>query len=108
MERARQFITAMPATKTDRNGAWGCCSPSIPRGIMAGAVSAALATCVLSFAPAVFAQRVSDSLGELLAGKAAFGDWRTDAPLVRRTLTPLPPPSPTPSTPTPPPPLPSP
>jgi hypothetical protein len=31
----------MPATKTDRNGAWGCCSPSIPRGIMAGAVSAA-------------------------------------------------------------------
>jgi glucose/arabinose dehydrogenase len=92
MKTARQFITAMPATKTDRNGAWGCCSPSIPRGIMAGAVSAALATCVLSFAPAVFAQRASDSLGELLAGEAAFGDWRTDAPLVRRKITDLPPP----------------
>src|SRR6266567_45936 len=61
-----------------------------PAGIMAAAVTAALATCVLFFAPAVFAQ--SDSLGELLVGKAAFGDWRTDAPLVRRKITELPPP----------------
>src|SRR6266545_1504210 len=92
METARQFIAAMPVTKTDRNGALGCRWPNSPRGIMAWAVTAALATCVLSFAPAVFAQRASDSLGELLAGKAAFGDWRTDAPLVRRKITDLPPP----------------
>ncbi len=51
-----------------------------------------MATCVLSFAPAVFAQRASDSLGELLTGNAAYGDWRTDAPLVRRKITDLPPP----------------
>src|SRR5258707_5999365 len=69
-----------PVTKTARNGALGRRWPSIPRGIMPAAVTAVLATCVLSFAPAVFAQRASDSLGELLTGKAAFGDWRTDAP----------------------------
>ena len=63
-----------------------------PAGIMAAAGTAALATCVLFFAPAVFAQPASDSLGELLVGKAAFGDWRTDAPLVRRKITDLPPP----------------
>jgi hypothetical protein len=63
-----------------------------PAGIMAAAVTAALATCVLFFAPAAFAQPASDSLGELLVGKAAFGDWRTDAPLVRRKITDLPPP----------------
>src|SRR5215468_5405835 len=51
-----------------------------------------LATCVLFFAPAVFAQPAADSLGEPLVGKAAFGDWRTDAPLVRRKITDLPPP----------------
>jgi len=55
-------------------------------------VTAAVATCVLFFAPTVFAQPASDSLGELLVGKAAFGDWRTDAPLVRRKITELPPP----------------
>ena len=55
-------------------------------------VTAAVATCVLFFAPTVFAQPASDSLGELLVGKAAFGDWRTDAPLVRRKITDLPPP----------------
>ena len=55
-------------------------------------VTAALATCVLFFAPTVFAQPASESLGELLVGKAAFGDWRTDAPLVRRKITDLPPP----------------
>jgi hypothetical protein len=60
-----------------------------PAGIMAAAVTAALATCVLFFAPAAFAQPASDSLGELLVGKAAFGDWRTDAPLVRRKITDL-------------------
>jgi glucose/arabinose dehydrogenase len=50
------------------------------------------AACSLFFAPTVFAQPVSDSLGELLVGKAAFGDWRADAPLVRRKITELPPP----------------
>src|SRR6266436_8234898 len=59
---------------------------------MAAAGTAALATCVLFFAPAVFAQPASDALGELLVGKAALGDWRTDAPLVRRKITDLPPP----------------
>jgi glucose/arabinose dehydrogenase len=63
-----------------------------PAGIIAAAGTAALATCLLFFAPAVFSQPVSDSLGELLVGKAAFGDWRTDAPLVRRKITDLPPP----------------
>jgi glucose/arabinose dehydrogenase len=33
-----------------------------------------------------------ESLGELRVGKAAFGDWRTDGPLVRRKITDLPPP----------------
>jgi hypothetical protein len=46
-----------------------------PAGITAAAVTAALATCVLFFASAVFAQPASDSLGELLVGKAAFADW---------------------------------
>src|SRR6266446_1273983 len=91
METARQFIAATPVTETARNGALGRRWPSIPRGIMPAAVTAVLVTCVLSFAPAVFAQRASDSLGELLTGKAAFGDWRTDAPLVRRKITDLPP-----------------
>jgi glucose/arabinose dehydrogenase len=52
----------------------------------------AFAVCVLLFAPTVFAQPVSDSFSGLLVGKAAFGDWRTDAPLVRRKITELPPP----------------
>ena len=67
METARRFITAI------RRGDLECWSSSIPRGMMAAAVTAALATCVLFFAPAVFAQPASDSLGELLVGKAAFG-----------------------------------
>ena len=71
MKRARQFIAAIPA--------------------------AAFAACSLLFGPTVFAQPVSESLGELLVGKAAFGDWRTDAPLVRRKITDLPPPYATPS-----------
>jgi hypothetical protein len=90
MKTARQFITTVAVTKTDRKGALGCCSPSILRDIMAAAVVAAVTTYVMSFAPAVFAQPASDSLGELLTGKAAFGDWRTDAPLVRRKITDLP------------------
>src|SRR5262249_50706890 len=90
METARQFIPATPVTKTDGNGALGCGLPSMPRQIRATAVIGALATYVLPFASAVFAQPASDSLGELLTGKAAFGDWRTDAPLVRRKITDLP------------------
>jgi glucose/arabinose dehydrogenase len=83
MATARQFIT--PVTNPDRCGALGCWSQAV-------AVTGALAICALFFAAAVFAQSVSDSLGELLVGKAAFGDWRTDAPLVRRKITELPPP----------------
>src|SRR5713226_9618376 len=52
----------------------------------------AFAACSLLFASTVFAQPVSDSLGDLLVGNAAFGDWRTDAPLVRRKITDLLPP----------------
>src|SRR6516164_10821555 len=54
--------------------------------------AATFAVCSLLFGPTVFAQPASDSLGALLVGKAAFGDWRTDAPLVRRKITELPPP----------------
>src|SRR5262250_721689 len=90
METGRQFITATPAIKADRNGTLECWSLSSPRVIVAAAVTAAVATCSLFFALTVFAQPVSDSLGELLVGKAAFGDWRADAPLVRRKTTDLP------------------
>src|SRR5262249_37795583 len=90
METARQFITFTAVSKAGRNGALGCWLPSIPRRIMAVVVTAALAPCALCFAPTVFAQPASDTLGELLVGKAAFGDWRTDAPLVRRKITDLP------------------
>jgi hypothetical protein len=61
METAKQLFTATAVTKADRNGALGCWSPSIPCGV--AAATAALATCVLLFAPAVFAQPASDSLG---------------------------------------------
>ena len=71
MATARQFIT--PVTNPDRCGALGCWSQAV-------AVTGALAICALFFAAAVFAQSVSDSLGELLVGKAAFGDWRTMLP----------------------------
>ena len=84
METARRLITAI------RRGDLECWSSGIPRGMMAAAVTTALASCVLFFAPAPFAQPASDALGELLVGKAAFGDWRTDAPLVRRKITDLP------------------
>ena len=73
METARQLITAtLVVTKTNRTGALGCGWPSIPRHIMAAAVIGALATYVSPFASAVFAQPASDSLGELLTGKAAL------------------------------------
>jgi glucose/arabinose dehydrogenase len=78
-----------PVTDIDRNSASACRS-AVPYSIMPAVVSAALMACALYFAPAVFAQ--SDSFGELLVGKAAFGDWRRDAPLVRRKITELPPP----------------
>jgi hypothetical protein len=59
---------------------------------MSATTAATFATCSLLFGPTVFAQPASDSLGELLVGKTAFGDWRADAPLVRRKITELPPP----------------
>ena len=51
METARQFITATAVSKAGRNGALGCWSFSIPRGIMAAAVTAALATCAMCIGP---------------------------------------------------------
>src|SRR6516162_11780753 len=87
METARQFITATAMSKAGRNGALGCWSFSIPRGMMAAAVTAALATCVLFFVPAVFAQPASDSLGELLVGKAAFGEEPMLDPRRRQFIT---------------------
>jgi len=59
-------------------------------GQFIAATLTAFAACSLFFSSALFAQQVSDSLGELLVGKAAFGDWRADAPLVRRKITELP------------------
>jgi hypothetical protein len=90
LQTARQFIAATPVPAADRNGALGCASSGNAGGIIAGALAAAFASWF--FAPTVLAQGASDSLGELLVGKAALGDWRTDAPLVRRKITELPPP----------------
>src|SRR5262249_22179348 len=92
METVRQLITATAVSKAGRNGALGCWSFSIPCGITVAAVTAAPATRVPVFSPARFAQPASDSPCGLLICKAAFGDWRTDAPLVLRQITPLPPP----------------
>ena len=64
-----------------------------PGQFTAAVPAATFAVCLLLFGPTVFAQPVSESLGELLVGKAAFGDWRSDAPLVRRKITELPPPN---------------
>jgi glucose/arabinose dehydrogenase len=77
-----------PLTETDRKSASEACRSTVPRCIIPATASAALIAWMLYFAPAVLAQ--SDSLGELLLGKAAFGDWRADAPLVRRKITELP------------------
>jgi hypothetical protein len=61
------IIAATAIAKADRNGALGRWSPSIPRGIKAAAVTAALATCSLFFALTVFAQPASDPLEGLPA-----------------------------------------
>src|SRR5262245_36331928 len=64
----------------------------MPGQFIAASPAAAFAAWSLLFAQTVLAQPVAESLGELLVGKAAFGDWRADAPLVRRKVTELPPP----------------
>src|SRR5215467_13678840 len=64
----------------------------MPGQFIAASPAAAFAAWSLLFAQTVLAQPVAESLGELLEGKAAFGDWRSDAPLVRRKITELPPP----------------
>jgi len=92
MQTARHFIAARRVTKANRNPSLRRRSPRVLRTIMAAVAPAALAMCVLLFASSMFAQPASDALGELLVGKAALGDWRTDAPLVRRKITELPPP----------------
>jgi glucose/arabinose dehydrogenase len=92
MQTAAQFDMAKPVIAADRGAEVRCPSPGPRCAIIAVAVTAALASCSLLLAPAVLAQGASDSIGELLEGKAAFGDWRSDAPLVRRKITELPPP----------------
>ena len=92
MQTAAQFDMAKPVIAADRGAEVRCPSPGPRCAIIAVAVTAALASCSLPLAPAVLAQGASDSIGELLEGKAAFGDWRSDAPLVRRKITELPPP----------------
>src|SRR5215510_11321914 len=64
----------------------------MPGQFIAASPAAAFAAWSLLFAQTVLAQPVAESLGELLVGKSAFGDWRADAPLVRREITELPPP----------------
>ena len=92
MQTAAQFDMAKPVIAADRGAEVRCPSPGPRCAIIAVAVTATLASCSLLLAPAVLAQGASDSIGELLEGKAAFGDWRSDAPLVRRKITELPPP----------------
>jgi glucose/arabinose dehydrogenase len=92
MEMAAQFSMAGPVITRRRSGKVGWPSPRPRCAIIAVAVTAGLVTCSLLLAPAGLAQGASDSIGELLEGKAAFGDWRSDAPLVRRKITELPPP----------------
>src|SRR5262249_18562764 len=91
MEMAIQSNMTGPVITRDRSGEAGRRSRRLRRAIVAGSVAAAFA-CSLLLAPAGFAQDASDSIGVLLEGKAAFGDWRSDAPLVRRKITELPPP----------------
>jgi glucose/arabinose dehydrogenase len=92
MQTAAQFDMGKPVIAADRGAEVRCPSPGPRCAIIAVAVTAALASCSLLLVPAVLAQGASDSIGELLEGKAAFGDWRSDAPLVRRKITELPPP----------------
>ena len=49
--------------------------------------SLVIATSLAPLALAALAQTTPDPAGPLLSGKAAFGDWRADAPLVRRKIT---------------------
>jgi glucose/arabinose dehydrogenase len=91
MKTAAQFNMAKPVIAADRGAEVRCPSPGPRCAIIAAAVTAGLASCSLLLAPAVLAQGASGSIGELLEGKAAFGDWRSDAPLVRRKSTELPP-----------------
>src|SRR5438105_2214847 len=49
--------------------------------------SLAIATLLFLLSPAALAQSTADPAGKVLSGKAAFGDWRGDAPLVRRKFT---------------------
>jgi glucose/arabinose dehydrogenase len=92
MQTARPFVAATSVTTADRNGSLRRRWRGLLRAIMAAVAAAALITGVLLFAPPIVAQPASNALGELLVGKAALGDWRTDAPLVRRKITELPPP----------------
>src|SRR5262245_10312289 len=92
MQTARPLVAATSVTTADRNGSLRRRSRGLLCAIMAGVAAAALATGVLLFSPPIVAQPASNALGELLVGKAALGDWRTDAPLVRRKITELPPP----------------
>jgi glucose/arabinose dehydrogenase len=91
MDMPTQSNMAGPAITRDRSGEAGRRARRPRRAIVAGSLTAAFA-CSLLLAPAVQAQGAADSIGELLEGKAAFGDWRSDAPLVRRKITELPPP----------------
>src|SRR5262245_65522029 len=85
LHRQEEFVMFAPITKTDRNGASGRRLVRMAHGILPVAVSAVLTTSMPYFAAPAFAQ--SDSLGELLVGQAAFGDWRAVVPLVRRMIT---------------------
>src|SRR5438067_2925581 len=91
MDMPTQSNMAGPAITRDRSGEAGRRARRPRLAIVAGSLTAAFA-CSLLLAPAVQAQGAADSIGELLEGKAAFGDWRSDAPLVRRKITELPPP----------------
>jgi len=91
MDMPTQPSVAGAAITRDRSGEAGRRSRRPRLVVVAGSLTAAFA-CLLLLAPTVLAQGTSDSIGELLEGKAAFGDWRSDAPLVRRKITELPPP----------------
>jgi glucose/arabinose dehydrogenase len=91
MDMPTQSSVAGAAITRDRSGEARRRSRRPRLVVVAGSLTAAFA-CLLLLAPTVLAQGTSDSIGELLEGKAAFGDWRSDAPLVRRKITELPPP----------------
>src|SRR5215472_7662010 len=84
MDPARPIIAVTPITNADCNGSLRGRS----RGLLCAAMAAvaAVGTGVLIFVPAVVAQPAS-ALGELSVGKAALGDWRTDASLNDTTIT---------------------